>query len=164
MAAEFVSLNGFRAEEKVLSRVREALESSGLTEDRAMLFGAVTGFIREVKRKRKLKRDRAAARQRLQELWPGGITGFLKEFEADRGGSRIWKFWQFMKRLEPHTSFSGLLLSGTVGEIYDRMTDEERRMIFVEMTRWRYYFESRLREYGEEVKESWPECDFIETV
>jgi hypothetical protein len=44
------------------------------------------------------------------------------------------------------------------------MTDEERRMIFVEMTRWRYYFESRLREYGEEVKESWPECDFIETV
>lgn len=124
-----------------------------------MKFGGVTGFIREMKRKAKLKRDRAAARQRLQELWPGGVTGFLKEFEADRR-SRLWSFWQLMQRISVR-EMGSTMLCGCAGSAYELMTDEEKRIVFLEMTRWRYYFESRLKEHGEEVKASWPECDFI---
>jgi hypothetical protein len=127
-----------------------------------MLFGAVTGFIREVKRKAKLRRDRAAARQRLQELWPGGVTGFLKEFEADRGKSRLGKFWLLMARLGVRATPGDLMLTGCAGWAYDRMTDEEKRVVFLEMTRWRYHFESRLREYADESETTWPDATFLE--
>jgi hypothetical protein len=128
-----------------------------------MKVGGVTGFIREMKRKAKLKRDRAAARQRLQELWPGGVTGFLKEFEADRGKfPRLGKFWLLMARLGVRETPGGLMLTGCAGEAYDRMTDEERRIVFLEMTRWRYHFESRLREYADESETTWPDATFLE--